>query len=353
MNDLTQRFARFLEANIAGASEVVVERMDRIHGGASRETYRCKVRYRQSGREVERGLILRRDPQSSLIETERQTEYGAYRAFADSGVPVPAALFLETDSQWLERPFFVMEEVSGSAASPFQPDPYAPHAERIGEQFWTILGRIASADWRANGLDEILTPPAAADCWRRELEHWEKIIDDDEMEPQPIVRAAIRWLRRNPPPPAQRISVVHGDYRSGNFLFDSAGKIQAILDWEMCHLGDPLEDLAWAVDPLWAAGDATRPAQLVSRARALELWESSSGLRLDAKAFAWWEIFAHVKGLAIWISSSKEYATGANSDPIFLVSGWLCTERHNRILLDKLERPQAPKPRRGPGGEAA
>lgn len=336
MNDLEQRFARFLEAKMDGAAGVVIDRMDRIHGGASRETYRCKVRWQQEGREVERGLILRRDPQSSLIETKREIEYGAYRAFRDTAVPVPAALFLETDSQWLERPFFVMEEVAGAPANPFQPDPYAPHAERIGEQFWTILGQIAAADWRANGLGEILEAPSAADCWRHELEHWEKVIDQDELEPQPIARAAIRWLRRNPPPPAQRIAVVHGDYRSGNFLFAGDGTVRAILDWEMCHLGDPLEDLGWAFDPLWANLSSERPAQLVDRARAIELWQKSSGLHLDPAAFEWWQIFAHVKGLAIWISSSKEYATGANTDPIFLVSGWLCTDRHNRILVEKL-----------------
>lgn len=341
MSDLAQRFARFLEANIAGASDVVVESIDRIHGGASRETYRCKARWQEGGREVERGLILRRDPESSLIETKREIEYGAYRAFQGSRVPVPAALFLETDSQWLERPFFVMEEVSGAAANPFQPDPYAPHAEAVGVQFWTILGQIAAADWRANGLDKVLDAPAPEECWRRELAHWEDVLDQDELEPQPIARAAIRWLRRNPPPPAQRITVVHGDYRSGNFLFDGDGKIGAILDWEMCHLGDPLEDLGWAFDPLWANSETERPAQLIERARAIELWEKSSGLRVDPAAFEWWEIFAHVKGLAIWISSSKEYASGANSDPIFLVSGWLCTDRHNRILVRKLAAKEA------------
>jgi aminoglycoside phosphotransferase (APT) family kinase protein len=130
--------------------------------------------------------------------------------------------------------------------------------------------------------------------------------------------------------------VVHGDYRSGNFLFDNDGDVRAILDWEMCHLGDPLEDLAWAFDPLWAAGDTQRPAQLVDRAAAIDLWKRSSGLQVDPAAFEWWQIFAHLKGLAIWISSSKEYATGGNSDPLFLVSGWLCTDRHNRILAQKL-----------------
>lgn len=336
MNDLAERLARFLEARIEGATNVAVEGMERIHGGASRETYRCKVRWEANGRAVTRGLIVRRDPSSSLIETRREIEYAAYAAFQNSEVPVPEVLFLETDPRWLDRPFFVMGEVPGTAANPFLPDPYAPHAERIGEQLWFILGRIAAADWKHTPLEPLLEVPAPADCWRRELDRWEAVIDQDEIEPQPIVRGAIRWLRRNPPPPAARIAVVHGDFRSGNFLFDSDGTIRAILDWEMCHLGDPLEDLAWAFDPLWASGDARRPGQLIEREHAIALWEKTSGLRVDPAALEWWEIFAHVKGLAIWISSSKEYASGSNQDPIFLVSGWLCTERHNRILADRL-----------------
>ena len=67
-------------------------------------------------------------------------------------------------------------------------------------------------------------------------------------------------LRRTPPPPAQKISVVHGDYRTGNFLHDGDGVIRGILDWEMAHLGDPLEDLAWALDPLWSRTIRRGPA---------------------------------------------------------------------------------------------
>jgi len=120
-------------------------------------------------------------------------------------------------------------------------------------------------------------------------------------------------MRRNPPPPAQRISIVHGDYRTGNFLHDGQGRIIAILDWEMAHLGDPLEDLGWALDPLWAHHNPERPAGTVARDNAIAIWEEASGLKADPKALAWWSIFASLKGLAIWISSAKEFQSGANT----------------------------------------
>ena len=88
-----------------------------------------------------------------------------------------------------------------------------------------------------------------------------------ERHPQPIVRAAIRRLRRNPPGPPERISVVHGDYRSGNFMHDGHGKILGVLDWEMVHLGDAVEDLAWCFDPLWNHFDATRVAATIKGGR--------------------------------------------------------------------------------------
>ncbi len=338
MDSIAERLTRYLAHRMPQARDLEITHFARIHGGASRETYRAAVRWMEDDLERGRGMILRRDPVSSLIETDRRIEYAAYATFHGTAVPVPEVLFLEEDQRWLERPFFVMAEMPGRAANPFEPGVYGAHAESVGEQFWTTLGHIAAKPFADTPLERVLSKPAVEECWRRELEHWEKVLDEDELEPQPIVRAAIRWLRRNPPPPPPRLAIVHGDYRSGNFLFDDAGRVQSILDWEMCHLGDPLEDLGWALDPLWAADDPTRPAQLIERERGLALWEAASGLRIDPRALLWWEVFAHVKGLAIWISGSREYASGRNQDPVLLISGWLCTARHDQIVAERLAR---------------
>ena len=155
-----------------------------------------------------------------------------------------------------------------------------------------------------------------------------------------IVRAAIRRLRRHPPPPAQKLSVVHGDYRTGNFLHDGNGRIVALLDWEMAHIGDPLEDLGWAIEPLWSYRETDRVSGMVPRETAIALWEKASGLKVDPAAFAWWELFASVKGAAIWISSAKEYRAGGMKDPVLGLSGWFTARRQDEILagvLAKLE----------------
>lgn len=335
-DDIAPRLQSYLAAKLA-APDLVVSDLARIPGGASRETYRFRARYNAGAGDFERALILRRDPPASLIETDRTTEFRAYQAFHRLGLPVPEPIALELESSPLERPFFVMEEITGcEVASILNPDPYGRHRDKIGAQFWSMLGRIAAADVDAIGLGDLGGSRDPHTAWRHEIARWERVIDEDEREPQPIARAALRWLKRNPPPPARRISVVHGDYRTGNFLFDAAGDIRAILDWEMAHLGDPLEDLGWALDPLWAHGDPSRPAGLIARDKAIAQWEAASGLKADAEALYWWEIFASLKGLAIWISAACEYAEGRNTDAVNAFSGWYCLAFHNKVLAERL-----------------
>lgn len=341
LDDIARRFEIYLEERIDDATHVKVKRIERIYGGASRETYRLNVQYTTNGHATEKGMILRRDPTGSLIDTDRTTEFSAYRAFEGTRVPVPRALFLETDERWLDRPFMVMEEIRNcQAASPFNERPFAEVGndahEKLGEQFWKILGEIARADPKKLGLTDTFDVPPLDRCWMRELDYWEGVIDEDELEPQPIVRAAIRRLRREPPPAAQKLSVVHGDYRTGNFLFDSSATVRAILDWEMSHLGDPLEDVAWAMTRLWDWPGGDTPGRMITRNRAIKTWEAASGLKIDRQAFAWWELFACVKGMAIWISSSREYHDSDKKEPVLGYSGMRCADMHNRIIIDML-----------------
>jgi aminoglycoside phosphotransferase (APT) family kinase protein len=337
---LEPRIEAYLRHVLPDAEDVRIDEFARIHGGASRETYRLRLRYRADGAELERRLILRRDPPGSLIDTDRRDEFNAYRAFHGTDVPVPEALWLEEDASWLDYPFFVMEELRGFEASPqaILLSPYVEKAEHIAQQKWTILGAIAAADPAALGLLEQMEAVPESACWKRELDYWEGVIDEDELEPQPIARAAIRWLRRNPPPPPARLSVVHGDYRTGNFLYDSEGTIRGILDWEMSHLGDPLEDLAWSINRVWCWGRDERVGGLVPREQAIRIWEQAVGRRADPAGLHWWELFSSVKGQGIWTSSAREYLDGSNRDPILALSGWLIVNAQDRAALETMGR---------------
>ena len=197
---------------------------------------------------------------------------------------------------------------------------------------------IAKADPKALGLTPVMPAVAPAEAWSRELARWEQVIDEDELAPQPIVRAGIRWLRAHPPPAPERLSVVHADFRTGNFLYDAEGGIHAILDWEMSHLGDPLEDLAWSLNPVWRWARDDRCGGLAPRDEAIRIWEESSGLHADPEALRWWEVFSSVKGRAIWVSSAREFTDGRNQDLILALSGWFLGNAQDRALLDALGR---------------
>ncbi|MFO1198438.1 MAG: phosphotransferase family protein [Burkholderiaceae bacterium] len=316
------------------ARDARVEALARIFGGASRETWRFALRETLGGHEQLHRLILRRDPHASLIDTERRREFAAYRAFEDSDVPVPRTWWLEEDPAVLGGPFFVMDAIEGCEAAPMklmQP-PYLEHHEAIARQKWTILGRITRADPARLGgcVDEV----DAAHAWRRELDHWSALVERDALEPQPVAQAAIRWLRRHPPPPTQRVSIVHGDYRTGNLLVAPDGTLRAVLDWEMVHLGDPLEDLGWSLNRCWSFGDRGLAGGIAPRSRAIEWWERASGLRADARALHWWELLACVKGQAIWLSAARTYLEGDGTDLMLAFASWLLMNSQDRAILE-------------------
>ncbi|UTP41690.1 phosphotransferase family protein [Phenylobacterium sp. LH3H17] len=337
---LETRLAAYIAGRMPGVAEVAVDSLTRISGGASRETYRFRLSWRDAeGRALERKLILRRDPPASLIDTERRIEFEAYRAFFGSVVPVPEMLWLEEADAALDHPFFIAEEIAGFQASPglLWAEPYAANLEALAQRKWTILGEIAKADPAAVGLDQVMEPVASDACWNRELSYWEGVLDEDEAEPLPIIRAAIRWLRANPPPPPRKVGVVHGDYRTGNFLYDEQGVIHGILDWEMAHLGDPLEDLGWSLNPVWSFGRGLAGG-LVPREKAIAIWEAASGMAADPAALHWWELFNCVKGQAIWVSSARAWIDGGNREPIMAYPPWALQNAQDRAALKVMGR---------------
>jgi aminoglycoside phosphotransferase (APT) family kinase protein len=335
LNNLGERLANYLSEH--WSKPIALLAIEQIPGGASRETYRLSL----DVEDTETGIVLRRDPPSSLIDTERALEYRTYQAAFNAGFPVPEPLLLEEDPAVLERPFSLMAEVRGceSALANFALPPYIDLRDKIARKKWSLLGELAATDIDSLGVTDFMTTPGHPA--RHELEYWSNVIRTDALNSQPVAEAAIRWLEKNLPEPSGQLCLVHGDYRSGNFLYDTDGNIPALLDWEMAHIGDPLEDLAWSLDPLWAWPEQVLAGGLLPRAEAISIWEQASGMQVDRHAFKWWQIFASLKGLAIWISSTEDFVNGSTKEPILAVAGWLMSDRQNRILVDRL-RPESP-----------
>jgi aminoglycoside phosphotransferase (APT) family kinase protein len=331
MSELESRIAAYLAHAMPEAQGVAVNGLSRIYGGSSQETFRFQARWTKSGETVAKPLILRRDATAGLVVAERDLEYNVYRALAGQGLPIPGVYFLELDTRWLDRPFFIMDLCPGKPGSPFVPnDPYDGHGESIGRQFWQILGRLAAIDHRAVGLEGLRNGAEQRGYWSLELDRWEVILDDVEAVREPAVRGAFRWLRRNPPPEPVKPAIVHGDYRSGNFLFTPDGRISAILDWEMCHVGDPLEDIAWGIDPFWPI---TRHLPLDE---GIAQFEAESGIKVDREALAWWKLFSAVKASVIWTTAASGFASGKNREMTMALSGIRAGHFHRKLILDQM-----------------
>jgi aminoglycoside phosphotransferase (APT) family kinase protein len=333
-----QRAATYLR-EVMGAPDLEVSNARKIVGGASRHTWSVDVQWSDAdGAPHSHGLIFRLDPPSSLLESNRGTEYSMYRAlYGIRGIPLPEALFIEDGESALGMPFFVMRRLEGT---PWPLEFFMPDAEDRRETFlrqmFRILGSIAAVDHQSVGLENVLVAPSRDDAWAVELERWEKTLHDHDMGPMPITRAVIRELRRCPPPPVTQVRIVHGDYRVGNVLFSPDG-LTAVLDWEMCHLGDPHEDLAWSFARNWRSGSTPdKIGNGLDPAAAIAEWEATSGLRVEPESLRWWQLFTHVKANAIWTTAAHEFSLGRASELMFGTMGWLLIGTQEKWALEDL-----------------
>jgi aminoglycoside phosphotransferase (APT) family kinase protein len=310
------------------AREIEVSQLARIPGGASRETWSFDATWREGKARAGRGFILRRDPEAGLLETERDVEFRVYQAMQGTGVPVPEMFWLESDPQWLERPFFVMQRLSGDTTA--RGVIAAANADAIAQQKVEILARIHNLDWAALGLDVLGVPGGPDQCASREIDRGEAIMRAQALEAQPALELAIAWLRAHEPV-AQKITIVHADYRTGNFLVDG-DRISGILDWEMVHLGDPLEDVAWVCLRSWRWAGDSRVGGLLPRAEFYRRYKAASGLKIDEDAVRFWEVLGNLKLAVIFLTGARSYVEGRSKDAVHAFTAHLNAEIEVEIL---------------------
>jgi aminoglycoside phosphotransferase (APT) family kinase protein len=269
-------------------------------GGASRETFLVEA---ADGR-----WVLRRDPAGGSSFTPLEIEHEVMAAADAAGVPVPRALAFERAGGRFESPGFLMEHVEGTSVAPrvLRRDDYAGARERLPAQLAEALARLHSTD--VSGVENLPTPagdPAIAAC-----ELWEAALDQIG-EPLPAVEAGLRWLRLNPPPAPPRTTLVHGDFRLGNFIVDEDG-LAAVIDWELCHVGDPAEDIGWLMIRSWRFGNDELPiAGLGELERFLDAYENAGGDRPDPARLNWWEAMGNVKWAVICARQAHDHLIGA------------------------------------------
>ena len=202
-------------------------------------------------------LILRLGPDYGLFAPYSAVpQVLAMRSLEGTAVPLPHVYWSSDDAGILGAPFLFCEKVSGAAVVPWvaagQPGLEAGYRQRLAEQFVDALAAIHCVQWQDGPIAELAQGITTANTAVRNVEYWESQIQRWAMRPYPLAEWGVRWLKAHAPI-ASRVAIVHGDYRTGNFL-EEGGRITSILDWELVHLGDPHEDLGWASLPMYMGG---------------------------------------------------------------------------------------------------
>jgi len=270
---------------------------------------------REEGEQRERGLILRIGPPYGLFAPySALPQHSALKALEGTSVPVPRSYWWSDDSSILGAPFFVSERVEGAAPVPWVNGTGLKFEETyrqgLGRQFVSALAGLHTCDWQGKpglDIDDVTVENAAL----RQVEAWEANAKRWALKPYPMLAWGLRWLRCNLPT-APRVSVVHGDYRIGNFL-ERDGQITAILDWELVHLGDPHEDLGWAFLPQYMGGSGL-VCRLLTKEEFVSQYERDAGFRVDPVSMRFYTVFSLVKLATTHIAAVRCFEDGRFND---------------------------------------
>jgi aminoglycoside phosphotransferase (APT) family kinase protein len=266
-----------------GAPVDVVD-LHRLSGGASRETWSFDA-VEPSG--TRHALVLRRDPSAAVGGSARATEFDVLRAAGVGGVAVPEVAYLLDAADGLGDGF-VMLRVEGETIPRriLRDDEYEQARGALTEQ-------LAAQAALVHAVPTASLPEMPVLGAREQLDQYRGIIDGIG-EPQPAFELGLRRLAATAPD-ATEPRLVHGDFRNGNLVVGPEG-LRVLLDWELSHLGDPVEDLAWCCVRSWRFGNDDLPVGGFGTVDAwLAAYAAAGGATVAPAHLGWWEAFGTLK----------------------------------------------------------
>lgn len=277
---------------------------------------------------VQRGgaaFVLRRPPRGPLPPSAHDVlrEAQVLAAVQDTPVRVPKVLAVGENERIIGAPFFVMEHVQGEVITSTVPAALdtPPERRRIGEELVDALVELHAVDWQAAGLGAFGKPTGYLE---RQLRRFLGLWEHNKTREIPAVERVGTWLAGNLPQ-AGPATIVHGDYRVGNVMYapGAPAHLNAIFDWEMSTIGDPLADVGYLCmmwsqpgDPdtsLGALNTVTRAEGFPTREELVARYEERSGRSMgDAR---WYTALALWKAIVFMEGNYKRAISGASDDP--------------------------------------
>lgn len=264
-------------------------------------------------------LILRLGSDAGLFAPySARPQVLALQALTGSAVPVPQVYWSGDDETEFGAPFMFCEKVAGAAVvpwvSPSEPPLQDSYRRGLGTDFIDALASLHRLPWRGHPIAELeaITPAiTAANAAVLNVGYWEQQIQRWAQRSYPLAEWGVRWLKAHAPA-APHVAIVHGDYRTGNFL-EQGGRITAILDWELVHLGDPHEDIGWLTLPMYMGGSPhfgrlCEPAWFYAR------YAERAGIEVSAESVHYYQVFSFLKLAATHMAAARCFEDRRSND---------------------------------------
>lgn len=337
LETLTEGVQRLISDRVGYPAEV--RQSSWLSGGASKLQMRFNLLWRGEGGDpttnVVTPLVLRMEPAASITESSRRREFEVIRA-VEGAVPVPHAWWMDPDAEFLPYPAIVYGFATGTAKPSHDAGKvsglgqnYGPELRaKLAPQFVHYLARIHRLP--------IEDPPVLASFDRpevgsnasiiRQVNYARRVWEEDRVEDDPLMAVVYKWLIANAQP-LDHVSIVHADYRSGNFLFDEAeGRTTAWLDWEGATLGDRHQDLTYATLPVFRHFAEDDTTELVSgmmpEADFYAAYEAASGLPVDPVRLRYFGVYNRYLAVVLLLAAATRTAR--------------CAGTHQDVLLNHL-----------------
>ena len=316
-----------------------------LSGGASKLQMAFKLKWNQPGvGRTTTPMVLRMEPSESITDTSRLREFQMIKAM-EGTIPVPPTYWADNLGSYLPYPAIVYGFAEGvakpteSSSNVSGVGTHMPKSvrESLGRQYVEHLAKLHTFDWSKADLSAFDKPAPGTQSIEWKLNQWERIWEEDVNEDVPLMRIAIAWLRRNMPS-SDHVSMIHGDYRVGNFLYtEHDNRISAWLDWELSYLGDRHEDLSWSTQNIFGHVDDDGKTFLVGgflpKDEFFAAYEKASGLKVIPKTLQYYDLFGKYKSVVITLATGTRVPRGGKSHQDIVVA-WLSGISH--LLLEDL-----------------
>lgn len=314
-----------------GARAILIHSAQRLSGGAIQENWALDAEVEGGPHAGRQRWVLRTDSPSSVsVSLGRRQEFAVLSRVVEAGVRAPRPLLLVEHSPTLQRPYFLMQHLAGSAAGHRLTRDAAsvPNPRLLLEDLAQSLANLHRLTPEAAGLDFLAVPGKPATV--AAIEEYRAYLDS-LAEPQPVLEWGLRWCELNLPE-ALPARMIHRDFRTGNYLVEQ-GRLSGILDWEFASFGDPREDLGWFTARCWRFAAPQREAGGIGELEDfLAAYRNAGGVAVSAVELVFWQVLAHLRWGVIALQQAQRHLSGQERSLELALTGRLLPDLEIEIL---------------------